>query len=267
MRPKPIVHCAAFVAALLVLACVAHAQIADGPYYARGSFYCSADLLGIPSGAGTCWGYADLLLLYDDGLHDDGAASDGVYGCWVTTNQPPGMLEFKLANADWTFNAPNVPQYALANGVLFTTSAGESVHFLLDTTTPAYGWVPAVSVANDHGYPAGATLELIGSAPELGSWTTGVPASHEGTLWSAKVMIATPGSYEYKFRVQGTWSLANFGIAYNNAAGGNGNVTTTRTNEDVVFQFDERTGRIRAIDDANVPIRSATWGHLKTVYR
>ncbi len=44
-------------------------------------------------------------------------------------------------------------------------------------------------------------------------------------------------------------------------------MTTSTPNEAVVFQFDELTGRIRAIDDTNVPVRRTSWGHLKAVYR
>ena len=177
------------------------------------------------------------------------------------------MLQFKIANADWTFNEPNTPAAPIVNGRLFTAAPDEWVHFRLDLSTPGYGWQPAVAVANDHAYPAGAILELMGSAPELGSWGTGVPVDHIGSLWSRLVTIATPGTYEFKFRVEGTWAIANFGLNYNNNFGANGTFTTTSPNEDTIIQFDEVTGRIRAIPDANVPVRTSTWGRLKAAYR
>jgi len=251
--------------ALLVLACAAAAQ-APGPYYARGDFYCSPALEGTTP-PDSCWGFGPSLELFDDGAHGDDAAGDGVYGAWVAVNQGPGMLQFKIANAPWTFAEPSVPAEPFVNGRLFTTAPGEVVHFRLDLGDPPYGWLPAIAVANDHAYPAGATLELMGSAPELGAWGTGLAAEKVGTIWQKKVTIATPGTYEYKFRVLGTWAIANFGYHYNNNYGANGAFATHAANTEMIFQFDERTGRIRAIDDANVPARTSTWGRLKEIYR
>jgi hypothetical protein len=250
---------------LFALPLLARAQ-APGPYYARGTFYCAANLSGVTP-PDSCYGYGPALMLYDDGLHDDGADGDGVYGCWVTCNQPAGLNQFKVANADWTFNIPSSPYWPTWNGVVFTAGPGDVVHFRLDMTTPPYGWAPEISVSNDHAYPAGAQLELMGSAPELGSWTTGVAIDHVGSLWSKAVIIATPGTYEFKFRVQGTWGLANFGINYNHQQGGNGSFTTTVANTEMVLQFDELTGRIRAIERNNVPARTTSWGQLKSAYR
>lgn len=250
----------------LLLAPLAALAQAPGPYYARGNFYCSSSLAGVwpPD---TCYGYAPELELFDDGSHMDGAAGDNVYGGWVVCNQPPGMLQFKLANADWTFNGPSAPSAPLVNGRLFTTMMGEIVHFRLDLSTPPYGWVPLFAVANDHAYPAGATLELMGSGPELGNWTNGLIADHVGTIWQKQVTIATPGTYGYKFRVYGSWLYANFGYHYNNNMGDNGSFTTDAPNTNMIIQFDELTGRIRAIDDLNVPTRPKSWGRLKTIYR
>jgi hypothetical protein len=252
---------------LVLVPALACAQIAPGPYYARGTFYCSSMLSGFPSLPDSCWGYGDELQLFDDGAHGDDAAGDGVYGGWVTSNQPAGLQEFKIANADWSFDGPTVPSDPLVNGRVFISGPGDVVHFRLDTSVPGYGWLPLVAVANDHGYPAGATLELMGSAPELGNWVTGLTADHVGSIWTRSVSISTPGTYEYKFRVLGTWAFANFGLCYNNNLGANGSFTTTEPNTVMDIQFDERSGRIRAIDSSNVPVRTASWGTLKAAYR
>ena len=253
------------VLALLAAPLLARAQ-APGPYYARGTFFCASSLAGVTP-PDSCYGYGPGLMLYDDGLHGDGAAGDGVYGCWVTCNQPAGLNQFKVANADWTFNVPNVPAWPTWNGVVFTSGPGDVVHFRLDMSTPTSGWVPAISVSNDHGYPAGAQLELMGSAPELGGWTTGQGLDHVGSLWSMAVTIAAPGTYEFKFRVQGTWGLANFGIDYNHQQGRNGSFTTTAPNTAMVIQLDELTGRVRAVPGSITPARKTSWGQLKSVYR
>jgi hypothetical protein len=252
---------------LALVPALACAQIAPGPYFARGTFYCSSTLSGFPSPPDSCWGYGDELQLFDDGMHGDEAAGDGVYGCWVTCNRSAGMQEFKIANADWSFDGPTVPLYPLINGRVFISGPGDVVHFRLDTSDPGYGWLPLVAVANDHGYPPDATLELMGSAPELGNWGTGLPADHVGSIWTRSVTISTPGTYEYKFRVLGTWGVANFGLYYNNNYGANGWFTTTVPNTEMDIQFDERSGRIRAIDSHNVPVRTSSWGRLKVAYR
>jgi hypothetical protein len=67
--------------------------------------------------------------------------------------------------------------------------------------------------------------------------------------------------------VQGSWDYANFGLHYNNNRGANGAFTTTLPNTGMVIQFDEHTGRIRAIEADNVPAVPRTWGDLKAAYR
>jgi hypothetical protein len=254
----------ATLAALLLVSNAAHAAIAPGPYYARGDFYVAPGSPG--SAADGTWGYTPAQQLFDDGLHGDGAAGDGVYGVDVPCVSP-GYHEFKIANADWTFNQPFVAEAALVNGRLFPDVAGQVVHFSLDVNAAGGGWLPDVAVANDHGYPSWATLEVIGSAPELGMWGSGLPADHVGGVWTKTVVIESPGAYEYKFRVQGTWGWANFGLHYNNNFGYNGTFDVTEPNQPVTIQFDERSGRIRAFVDPSTPTRSRTWGAIKAGYR
>jgi hypothetical protein len=250
-------------ASCVLAAATAAAAIAPGPYYARGDFYSAP---GSPGSSGGLWGYVPELQLWDDGLHGDGAANDGVYGVDVVCNTSPGYHEFKIANADWTFNEPYVAAAALINGRLYTSFYGETVHFRLDTHPQLNGWAPDVAVANDHAYPAGTQLELMGSAPELGLWNTGQALDHDGSIWSRTFTIETPGSYEYKFRVAGTWAYANFGLNYNNNYGANGGFVVTQPFESITIQFDESTGRIRAVD-SSTPARGRSWGAIKNTYR
>lgn len=253
-------------AALILLFAAGPVSAEDGPFYARGNFLCLSEFEGtvFPD---TCFGYGSPNKMADDGQHGDGAAGDGVYGVWIACNQGPGMLQFKIANADWTFSEPTVPGDPLVNCRIFTATPGETVHFRLDLNPADDGWLPPIAIASDHGYPAGSTLELIGSGSELGNWTSGVAADHFGTIWEARVMIATPGTYEYKFRVQGTWAFANFGYHYNNLMGDNGVMVTTRPDQAMVVQFDELTGRIRAVDAADVPVEVMNWGTVRALYR
>ena len=249
------------VATLLLVAVGANAQ-APGPYYARGTVYCSTELLGTTP-PDSCYGYGDAVQLFDDGAHGDGTAGDGVYGVDVVCNSAPGLQQFKIANADWTFAEPTVLSQPFVNGRAWVGGPGDVVHFRLDFSPPGGGWLPDIAVANDHGYPAGATLELMGSAPELGVWNSGLDADHIGTLWQRIVTIATPGSYEFKFRVQGSWNLSNFGLDYNNDFGRNGSFTTTAPDTEMLIQFDELTGRIRAIDNGSTATVRRSWGQLK----
>ena len=255
----------AVVVVLGLAASTAFAQ-APGPYYARGTVRCSSAHQGIAL-PDSCYGYGEDVQLFDDGLHGDGPANDGLWGGDVMSNQPPGLQYFKIANADWSFAQPTAPGGELINSRVWTSYAGEWVHFQLTFRAPDYGWVPAVGVSNDHAFPAGMSLELMGSAPELGSWTSGLPADHVDRTWQRIVTIATPGTYEYKFRVSGTWNIANFGLDYNNNYGRNGTFTTTVPNTEMIIQFNEVDGRIRAIANDNVPARRRSWGELKVRYR
>jgi hypothetical protein len=250
----------------LWLAPLAAMAQAPGPCYARGTFYCTPSLAGTTP-PDSCFGYGPLLELFDDGGHDDGAAGDGVYGAWVACNQGPGMLEFKIANADWSFDGPTSPLNPLINGRLFTAFPGEIVHFRLDLSATAPGWEPAFAFANDHAYPVGSTLELMGSGPELGDWTEGLIAEHVGTVWQKTVRIAGPGLYQYKFRVLGTWDVTNFGYHYNNNYGANGTFLVGEPDTEMLIQFDELTGRIRAIPSSDVAASGTGWGRLKVMYR
>ena len=238
-----------------------------GPYYVRGDFYCHDGETGT-SVTDNCWGYDAGNEMFDDGLHDDGAANDGVYGAWVTCDQAAGRREWKIALPDWSENYPQSFIDALANGVLFTTGPGDVIHFRLDQRFLFDGWQPfANAVQCDHALPPGAELDVIGAAPELGSWITGVPLFHAGRGYQRVITIATPGTYEFKIRVAGRWDVANFGPDYNNTQGRNALVTTTYPNSDVAFQLDEQLGRVRGLELGPVPARRTSWGQLKQLYR
>jgi len=258
MRARPFL-----VLVFLLLPAVALA----GPYYVRGSFYCHDGETGTEPN-GTCWGWDAGNEMFDDGLHGDGAASDGVYGAYVTCDQPAGRLEWKVATQDWSQAFPTNPSNSLANAVLFTAGPGEVIHFTYDQRFLGDGWQPYFdAVQCDHALPPGVQLEVIGSAPEIGNWQSGVPLFQTAQGWHRFITIATPGSYEFKFRVVGTWDVAAFGWDYNNTSGRNALLTTTYPNTDVLFQMDNQLGRVRAIELGPVPVRRNSWGRLKSLYR
>lgn len=244
---------------IMFLACVMTSGAFAGTFYARGTHY---------AGKTDIWSYDVGNQLFDDGLHEDGDAADGVFGAFVTSDQPPGFHEFKIANADWTQNYPLNPEYPLANAVLFTFEPGEVIHFRLDTNALTNGWQPAeYAVACSHFTWPGSAFELIGSPPELGSWLQGVPAFFAEGVWYAVVTIAEPGLHEYKFRFPGTWEVCNIGIHYNMFLGDNFSFETNEPLTTLRFEFNPQDGRARATDEGVITTREGTWGAFKNTYR
>jgi hypothetical protein len=248
-----------FIFFLALTAAIATPALAAGPYYARGSFY---------AGTGAAWGYDAGNEMFDDGLHGDGAAGDGVYGVYVTADQAPGVHEWKIANADWTENYPNNPAYPTQNAVLFMLTAGEMIHFRLDANTLGDGWQPATNaVACSHSLAPDATFELIGSPPELGGWQNGIPATMGETLWITSAVIADPGSHAYKYRVIGTWDVCNIGIHYNMFIGDNFTFETTNPMTTIRFEFNPIDGRARAVPEGIIATEDVSWGQVKGLFR
>jgi hypothetical protein len=250
---RPIVT--AMLALLGFLPIAAHAQ----PFHARGTFH---------AGGGAIWDALPGNQLHDDGVHGDGLAGDGVYAGLVISDQPPGYHEFKIATPDWSQAYPSHPVYVFANAVLYTFFAGEAVRFRLDTNALGGGWQPAANaVACDHFTFPGATFELIGSPPELGAWNFGVPASLEGGVWKVHAPIAMPGHHEFKFRVTGTWDIANIGVHYNMFLGDNFTFETTVPETWIQFEFNPLDGRARAYPASPTPVARTSWGAVRRAYR
>ncbi len=242
------------VVTLLVGCCMTAQSAVAQPYYARGSYY---------AGSGATWGFDAGNQLYDDGLHGDGAAGDGIYAATITSDQPPGLHEFKIANADWSQLWPHNPEYVLQNARLVTAAPGEVVFFRLDTT-PRSGWQPeSGAIMTDHGLPVGMSLELMGSAPELGSWTLPIVATMQGGVWSAQMNLADVGTVEYKFRSVGSWDWS-FGPHYNMLIGANFSFQNTQAHDRVIIAFDTSDGR--ASLQRATPVEGATWGRLKQLW-
>lgn len=189
--------------------------------------------------------------------------SGGVWSATVTADQAYGRHEFKVANADWSES-----YYPYCN-LWVHCGTGDAVTFTLDTNVYADGWLPAQDIVwSTHAFPAGTTFEVIGGAPETGSWGSGAAASLVGGIWTSVLTIATPGSYEAKFRATGTWDVCNIGSEGAGApCGGNLAYTTAVPNTDVRFQFNPATGRARAEVLGVTPASTTSFGQLKLRYR
>ena len=247
--------------AMILLVWTAGVSASAGPYYARGTFY---------AGTGEIWGFDSGNELFDDGLHGDEAAGDGIYGGFVIPNQEIGFHEWKIGTADWSENFPLNPIYPMANAVLYLLNSGEAIHFRLDTNTLADGWQPASNaVACSHfdiPWP-GYDFELIGSPPELGEWLSGIPVVMGEFLWIANATIAEPGHHEFKFRVIDSWDFCNLGIHYNMFRGENFTFETTEPQTTVRFEFNVVDGRARAVQQGPVGTDNLTWGQVKGLFR
>lgn len=227
------------IALALVTASVALAA-GPGPFYGRGGYY-------------------DAGWSADDG--NKLTLSAGVWTGAVTSPMAAGYYEGKVAVGDWSESYPN------SNQPVFISGPGDIVHWTFDTNVYADGWSPSTNIAyNDHMVAPGMTFEVIGSAPETGGWSSGVAAAKVGDIWGVEIMIAAAGSYEVKFRKTGDWSI-NVGADGFGTNSNNYGYTTTLPNQPVLFQFNQVTGRMRAVVGGVTPTQTGTWGRLKSLYR
>lgn len=231
---------ATLVSAMLLVSAVAAMASGPGPFFARGSYYDA----GWSADAGNAM-----------------TLSAGVWSAAVASPMAAGYYEGKVAVGDWSesYNASNMP--------VWISGPGDIVTWTFDTNVHADGWLPAQDIAmNDHAIPAGTTFEVIGSAPETGSWTTGVAGALGGDIWSVSIVIGTPGTYDVKWRKTGDWGL-NVGSDGIGTNANNASYTTTVANQPVLFRFNQRTGRIKIDVGGVTPTKLGTWGGLKALYR
>ncbi len=230
---------ATLVAAMLLVSTVAMAS-GPGPFFAAGSF--CAD--GWNAGAG-------------NGL----TLSAGVWTGAIPSPNAAGYYEGKVMIAGWG------ESYPASNQPVFISGPGDVVNWSFDTNVHNDGWLPAQDIAmNDHAIPAGTTFEVIGSAPETGSWGSGAACVLTGDIWSVQLTIATPGTYDVKFRKTNDWSM-NMGPDGFGTNAWNAQYTTTVTNTPVMFRFNQHTGRMRIDVGGVTPTTVGTWGALKALYR
>jgi hypothetical protein len=224
-----------------------------GPWFAKGDFYCAPG----------CWNSDGGNEMFDDGLNGDGGPGDGIHGRTVVPDQNGGRHEYKVAMCDWSQS-----YHPFCNLWVWTAGPGDPVLFTYDTNVYADGWVPTTNIAwTDHYAPAGTMFEVIGSAPETGSWGSGQAANLSGGVWSRFLTVAAPGNYDYKFRAVGDWNVMNIGGEGGAPCGFNASYTTVVPNTDVLFEFNSMTGRVRAVVLGPTPTGKTSWGQLKTIYR
>lgn len=264
-----------WLAAVVLLATPSFAQT----FYAYGSF-CS-----------TCQSPTAANQFYDDGLHDDGAAGDGIWGAIVTVDRPAGRYSWCAA---WEAFQPGVLSCGwpicwceAGNSVAFlwTSGPGDVIHFRRSIVNdPSWGgqWLSAGS----HGVPPGTHLAVeFGPVNRLCTWPeagTGHTAQLNGTTWQRVVTIPTPGTYDMRFQtLEDVPGDAGGPVFYSEPYNAMCclifpflgdcpryvRFTTTQPNSDVMFEFNVTNGRMRGVELGPTPTRIKTWGALKTIYR
>lgn len=217
---------------------------------------------------------ADACRLYDDGLHGDGAAGDQLYGAAITVDRPAGVYHWYTGTpCGTTFTCFNdmiptcwcstPPDYAS----FWTSGPGEIVQFLLDLRPRTEGW-QGCGLANDHGMPAGTEFDVLVDPPYADPPYGQFAASRTGTLWSCLIRFPVPGTHSYVFIARDR--SVTFGLTYNAGCSacfpGEARLPTFRTtapDTDVLMQFDESTGLVRALVGGVTPALGTSWGALK----
>jgi len=186
--------------------------------------------------------------LYDDGTNGDLVASDGIFSADITI-ATPGRYEWKVtAWADWGTTFPS------SNSWLITTTPNQVVKITFNTNTYADGWSPTVNIINANDMPAD-PIVAVGQLQSPTQWTNngtevmlddglnGDSLAGDGIYCWRKV-IATPGTYQWKVVVSGSWD--SWGLDGRSINGANATITTVNPNDTVYLYFNKMTGRIRA---------------------
>ncbi len=181
------------------------------PYNARGSF--------------NGWG--------ETPMTDNG---DGTHSVTIGSLTAGLIYEFKIAENDWTSSWPG------GNAKVVADASG-SITLRFRPAVILDGWNPtAARVAYDdpgHGW------DVMGS---FNGWTTPVVTltNHGAGLYEGAYVVATPGTYQFKFRKADDWNVQ---YGSDEFAGGNDlQVVTTDPNQSVTFRLDLPNGRWLAGD-------------------
>ncbi len=211
--------------------------------------------------------------LYDDGLHGDGAAGDSLYGVDIVVDQPAGVYYWTIGTmSSGGYPNPMFPYCACRGSIwsvrLWTSGPGDVIHFAFDQRRSG-GWIPVPGVACSRGRSTNSPMAVVADPNLLTSFDLmGVKhaaAIHDGR-WEAVVTIPSIGTHTFAF--VGLDASVIFTDTYNSPC--TCTAPTFRTSvlrSDVLFQFDESTGRMRAVVLGATPAAQSTWGSLKTRYR
>ncbi|MBK7405233.1 MAG: hypothetical protein IPJ41_11520 [Phycisphaerales bacterium] len=154
----------------------------------------------------------------------------------VTGMNPGQAYEFKATVDDWSLNAPGSNAKYVADG------AGEMHVYLYDTDTHGDGWNPEGKWRLGWDDNGAFNWELVG---DMNGWNGGAGwelADLGGGVHEAEFSLSA-GTYEYKFRSQGSWDFS-IGDDFGNAAGNDS--LTLASDATVRFTIDMIHGRWKA---------------------
>jgi hypothetical protein len=243
---------------LLAVFVMAGTAFATPPYYAPGSYQ--------------GWDIGTAPELVDDGTNGDAASGDGVYSRLVTI-ATAGAYEWKAAEGGWAASWPGS-----GNCWFITTSDNEEVLFTFDTVAHGDGWGPD-SYWPHSSATRGATYTLVGSlGDELGGsdWDPAGPlVMHDDGMNGDPIAgdghytfcgsVSTAGLHEWKVVVNGGWAQ-QFGTDGPGVNSSTWLVDVLNDGDFYCFVLDTNLGRIRTGDLA-IPVRDASWGTIKNLYK
>ncbi|MBN1581463.1 MAG: hypothetical protein JXA89_12240, partial [Anaerolineae bacterium] len=197
-------------------------------WYARGDF--------------NGWEPADPM--FDDGMHGDAMAGDGIYTAQVSV-PTAGRHEFKVASEDWT------SAYPASNSWLETAADGEIVTITFDTAVHSDGWLPETNAIGVSTEPGAWT-----AAGDWQGWDNANPATAMvalgGGVYALSTAIANPGIYQYKAVKSGSWDAVGADGRNINAA--TLTFETTVVDQNVTLSVDALAGRVLAEVEAVPPV-------------
>lgn len=194
--------------------------------------------------------------LYDDGTNGDLVAGDGIFSANITI-AAAGRYEWKVtAWASWATAFPP------ANSWVITTTPNQVVKFTFNTNTLIDIWQPSTNIVNANDMPAD-PIVAVGQLQSPVQWTNnGTEVMHDDGLDGDVVagdgiycwhkVVVTPGTYQWKPVVSGSWD--GWGTDSRNINAANATVTTTNPNQNVYLYFNKNTGRIASTTDSPLPV-------------
>ncbi len=222
---------------VLVLALPATAQ---PPYYARGTF---GDPANDPVNHTDPWADLTHQMIDQTGGHYTATVGD------VNTYFPGVVLKYKLANADYSTQSP-----ASSDGAVVTDNNGE-VNFNLWTNNGnpwTDGWMPNNGPRAGYQDPGQFGWEINGT---FNNWSQAADPNYFLTSQGNGVYTGTftmqAGSYQYKFREQGSYDVS-VGTDFGNGAPNN-DFRVWDNGEQWTFKLDLPNGRFQATSNTPTP--------------
>lgn len=157
----------------------------------------------------------------------------GYYTKTISGLNPGDRFNYKIALADWSDSAPG------SDGRVAADANGEINYHFWENDVWADGWEPAAKKRVGYDDPGMFDWEIAGSMNGWGDGTMLLTDMGGGMHHGEFAMLA--GSYDFKFREQGSWDTA-IGDDFGNSAANN-NITVANDGDIWAFDIDLSNGR------------------------